>query len=142
MSELKQLEQKLVEISQRIQSLFKENDINSLEVLHRIKDPSAILKRIAHGEYLSDLLALRVLLPTKEDCLNAGRIIYDNYKILEGRFRDYITNPWDDGYQTLHIDFFADPNTVIEIQLRTPDMDTNSKKLINKKGQHYWKKYR
>ena len=73
-------------------------------------------------DQLSDIMAFRVLVPTTDDCYRALGSIHAHYPTVMGRFKDYISTPKRNGYQSLHTGVIGPENHKIEIQLRTPDM--------------------
>ena len=73
-------------------------------------------------DQLSDVMAFRVLVPTTDTCYRALGSIHAHYPTVMGRFKDYISTPKRNGYQSLHTGVIGPENHKIEIQLRTPDM--------------------
>ena len=73
-------------------------------------------------DQLSDIMAFRVLVPTTNDCYTALGNIHARYPTVMGRFKDFISTPKRNGYQSLHTGVIGPENHKIEIQLRTPEM--------------------
>ena len=73
-------------------------------------------------DQLSDIMAFRVLVPMTEDCYCSLGSIHAHYPTVMGRFKDYISTPKRNGYQSLHTGVIGPENHKIEIQLRTPEM--------------------
>ena len=73
-------------------------------------------------DQLSDIMAFRVLVPTTDDCYRALGSIHAHYPTVMGRFKDYVSTPKRNGYQSLHTGVIGPENHKIEIQLRTPEM--------------------
>ena len=69
-----------------------------------------------------DLFALRVLVPEVHDCYTALGVIHGLYHPIPGEFDDYIGNPKDNMYQSLHTAVMYQGNTPLEIQIRTYEM--------------------
>jgi len=67
-------------------------------------------------------MAFRVLVPSSSDCYCALGSIHEAYPTVMGRFKDYISTPKRNGYQSLHTGIIGPENHKIEIQLRTPEM--------------------
>ncbi len=79
-------------------------------------------------ERIKDLIAFRVLVKNVDQCYAALSFIHENWKPVKNRFKDYISNPKPNGYQSLHstvIEVIDEPSTEprsIEIQIRTYEM--------------------
>ena len=81
-------------------------------------------KRNVAFEQLSDIMAFRVVVPTRESCYVALGSVHAAYPMISGRFKDYISTPKANGYQSLHtgVTLRSPRNQKIEVQIRTPDM--------------------
>lgn len=82
-------------------------------------------KLLKHDRDLSkiyDLIALRITVPTIEDCYNVLGIIHSRWKPLPGRIKDYIALPKPNGYQSLHTTVFCLGGKITEFQIRTEEM--------------------
>ncbi|MBP3431349.1 MAG: bifunctional (p)ppGpp synthetase/guanosine-3',5'-bis(diphosphate) 3'-pyrophosphohydrolase [Clostridia bacterium] len=84
-----------------------------------------VKKNITLGK-IYDLVAMRVLVPTVEDCYSVFGKIHAIYKPMQGRVKDYIATPKPNGYQSLHTTIIADNNRPLEIQIRTFEMHKQS----------------
>ncbi|MBT4719497.1 MAG: bifunctional (p)ppGpp synthetase/guanosine-3',5'-bis(diphosphate) 3'-pyrophosphohydrolase, partial [Rhodospirillaceae bacterium] len=73
-------------------------------------------------EQVADIMAFRVLVESAEDCYRALGIIHSAYSSVPGRFKDYISTPKSNGYQSLHTAVIGPAKQRIEIQIRTHDM--------------------
>ena len=73
-------------------------------------------------EQLSDIMAFRVLVETLEDCYRALGVIHASYRMVPERFKDYISTPKANGYQSIHTAVMGPRNQRIEVQIRTHDM--------------------
>ena len=106
------------------------NMLNEHNISHEIKGRSksiySIYKKLGKGKKFSDiydLLALRVLVDTEQECYSALGIIHSKYRPIPKRFKDYVAMPKPNGYQSLHTTVFGIDGYLFEIQLRTHDMD-------------------
>ena len=69
-----------------------------------------------------DFTAIRCIMPTPADCYAALGIIHSRWTPLKGRIKDYISQPKPNGYQSLHTTVFYDRGSIVEFQLRTPEI--------------------
>jgi GTP diphosphokinase / guanosine-3',5'-bis(diphosphate) 3'-diphosphatase len=79
-------------------------------------------KSVSFGE-ISDIYGFRVLVATKEDCYLALCAIHSAWSYVPGRFKDYISVPKPNGYQSLHTAVVGPLGMRAEIQIRTKAMD-------------------
>jgi GTP pyrophosphokinase len=73
-------------------------------------------------EKIYDISAVRVIVPTVEDCYKVLGIVHSAWKPLTGRIKDYISTPKPNGYQSLHTSIFSGDGNIIEVQIRTEEM--------------------
>ena len=71
---------------------------------------------------IHDLMAIRVLVNTREECYNALGIVHGLWHPLPDQFNDYIANPKPNGYQSLHTTVMYEGATSLEVQIRTHEM--------------------
>jgi GTP pyrophosphokinase len=98
----------------------------SVTVSGREKHPYSIWKKMQERhisfEQLTDVMAFRVITTTEDDCYRALGVIHRTYKMVPGRFKDYISTPKRNGYRSLHTTVIHQENARIEVQIRSRDM--------------------
>jgi GTP pyrophosphokinase len=106
--------------------LLKKQGIQVLAVDARAKRYSSLYKKLLKHDMdatkVYDLVALRVIVKTVEDCYAAFGIIHQTWPPLTGRIKDYIARPKPNGYRSLHTTVFCDNNMITEFQIRTKEM--------------------
>lgn len=73
-------------------------------------------------EQLSDIMAFRIVVNTLPECYQVLGILHNEYSLIPGRFKDYISTPKNNGYQSIHTSVMGPLNQRIEIQIRTKEM--------------------
>lgn len=96
------------------------------EITGREKSPYSIWRKMQRKdvafEQLSDIMAFRITVASVEDCYRALGVIHAAYPMVPGRFKDYISTPKPNGYQSLHTGVIGPERHRIEIQIRTSAM--------------------
>ncbi|MBP9821636.1 MAG: bifunctional (p)ppGpp synthetase/guanosine-3',5'-bis(diphosphate) 3'-pyrophosphohydrolase [Candidatus Pacebacteria bacterium] len=127
---LKQRKQLNEQYTQKVyRSLKKEmalQGIKDVKTEYRIKHKFSLWKKLKRKdmdiEKIHDIVALRVLVPTLEDCYRVLGIIHGMWRPLPGRIKDYIALPKPNGYQSLQTTIFTGDGGIAEVQIRTPEM--------------------
>lgn len=110
--------------------LLIDNDID-FEIKGRVKSVYSIYKKLSTGRKWSDIydiLALRIFVNKETDCYTVIGLIHSKYRPVPKRFKDYIANPKENMYQSLHTTVFGDSGDLYEIQVRTYEMDEIAEK--------------
>jgi len=112
-------------ISLQFSSLLNEHKINA-EIIGREKTPFSIWRKVQKKrislEQISDIIGFRVILDNIEDCYKALGIFHNEWNCIPGKFKDYISSPKINKYQSLHTSIIGPNRRPIEIQLRTMQM--------------------
>merc|ERR1719297_275618 len=69
-----------------------------------------------------DLCACRVIVRSKSECYKVLELIHSIWEPVEGKFKDYVKNPKENGYESLHTVVVDEEGRPFEIQIRTADM--------------------
>ena len=129
---VEKLNKKKTERDESVGKMLNEvsNLLNEHNIKHEIKGRSksiySIYNKLNKGkkwEDIYDILALRVLVETEQECYLALGLIHSKYKPVPKRFKDYIAMPKTNLYQSLHTTVFGVDSSLFEIQIRTYDMD-------------------
>lgn len=93
----------------------------------REKRPYAIWRKLERQgisfEDVADIYAFRIILDTPGQCYEALGAIHTHFRCVPGRFRDFISTPKSNGYQSLQTTILGPDNRRVEIQIRTHHMD-------------------
>ena len=107
--------------------LLEQTEIPCLGVLHRVKHTASVWGKMRSKELrleeVPDLFAFRIIVPTEADCYAALSVMHQRYKPVISRFKDYITKPKENGYQSLHTCVTENGGPVFELQIRSIAMD-------------------
>ena len=119
------LEQFMTQMEGRISKRLAEWGINCT-VYHRIKHIYSIYRKMYTQKLelreIFDICALRVIVDSVSDCYNVLGQIHDMFKPVPGKFKDYISTPKPNGYQSVHTTVIGPDAIPFEVQIRTWDM--------------------
>jgi len=97
-----------------------------VEVSGREKHPYSIWRKMTERhvtfEQITDIMAFRVLTESPEDCYKALGVLHQNWQMIPGRFKDYISTPKANGYRSLHTALIYENSMRVEVQIRTREM--------------------
>jgi len=96
------------------------------QVSARLKNPWSIFKKIEQRdialEQLSDIIGFRVIVDSEDDCYRTLGVVHSNWKMVPGRFKDYISVPKYNDYRSIHTTIVGPGSQRAELQIRTHDM--------------------
>ena len=110
-----------------LEELLEANKIENFEIKGRVKNIFSICKKMRNKNLefhqVYDLMALRILVPTVEECYHVLGLVHSQWTPLPKRFKDYIAIPKPNLYQSLHTTIVGLNGKIYEIQIRTYEMD-------------------
>lgn len=96
------------------------------EINGRVKSIYSLHKKLkktnGNIDDIYDLMALRIIVETKEDCYRVLGVLHTLYQPMIARIKDYIAVPKPNGYQSLHTTVLTPAKQIVEFQIRTYDM--------------------
>ena len=120
----------LNDICATIQEHLEQNGIHGATIRHRVKSIYGIYRKMymqnKDFEEIYDIYAVRIIIDTVAECYTALGLIHDMYHPLPNRFKDYISTPKPNGYQSLHTTVIGREAIPFEVQIRTREMDRNA----------------
>ncbi|MDX1490528.1 MAG: bifunctional (p)ppGpp synthetase/guanosine-3',5'-bis(diphosphate) 3'-pyrophosphohydrolase [Pseudohongiellaceae bacterium] len=100
------------------------------EVTGRAKNIYSIWRKMQRKQLdfsqIFDIRALRILVPEVRDCYATLGIVHNLWRVIPNEFDDYIANPKENGYQSLHTAVVGPGQKVLEVQIRTFAMDEDA----------------
>ena len=123
----------VLELKDNITAILKNTNI-PFEITNRVKSVYSIYKKMYLKHYsfdqIYDVMALRIITQTEQNCYEILGYIHANFKPVPGRFKDYIAMPKANMYQSLHTTIVTDSGHIYEIQIRTQAMDETAESGI------------
>ncbi len=109
-----------------VTKLLLKHNIKPISLDARAKRYSSLYKKLLRYDMdvqkIYDLVALRVMVDSVEDCYAVLGIIHQIWVPLPGKIKDYISRPKSNGYRSLHTTVFCVDNRITEFQIRTKEM--------------------
>src|SRR3989338_308161 len=116
----------LTEVRTELEKELKKNKIKFVEIDYRIKHRYSLYKKLLRYDMdidkIYDIVALRVVVNTVEECYRVLGLIHSIWNPLPGRIKDYIAVPKPNGYRSIHTTIFTGLGRVAEIQIKTKEM--------------------
>ena len=84
---------------------------------------SKMIERGKTFEEIYDILAVRIVVDKIEECYLTLGVLHQKFKPIQERFKDFIATPKSNGYQSIHTTVIGPDGKLVEIQIRTEDME-------------------
>jgi len=125
-SHTKKAEETLEKERKILQKKLAETGFRDFTTSYRVKGLYSLYHKLQRKEWnidqIYDLLAMRVIVESVEDCYKVLGIIHELWRPLPKRMKDYIAFPKPNGYQSIHTTVTTPRSTIMEIQIRTEKM--------------------
>lgn len=116
----------LAKIQRELRQELAKKNITQFRTDIRVKGVWSLHQKLKRKDdditQIHDIAALRVILPTVDECYTALGVIHALWKPVPGEFKDYIAFPKPNGYQSLHTTVVTKEAGIVEIQIRTEEM--------------------
>jgi len=115
----------LEEITGTLRGLLADNGIHAEVDSRRKKAWSVFNKMETKGlsfEQLSDIFGFRIIVGTIDECYRALGVVHRKWKMVPGRFKDYISTPKQNDYRSIHTTIVGPSKQRVELQIRTRHM--------------------
>ncbi|MFH1855275.1 MAG: RelA/SpoT family protein [bacterium] len=123
--EIKEREKYLKRITVKLKKILSENKIKH-EINFRAKKWYSLFRKLNKYnddlDKIHDLIAVRIIVNSIEDCYAVLGLIHADWRPLVGKIKDYIALPKPNGYKSIHTTVFADEGQIVEFQVRTKEM--------------------
>lgn len=116
----------LAEVKNSLEKELVKNKVKIVEINYRVKHKYSIWKKLQRRdmdiEKIYDIVALRIVVNSIEECYKVLGIVHSIWRPLPGRIKDYIAVPKPNGYRSIHTTIFTGSGGIAEIQIRTKEM--------------------
>ena len=116
----------LRKIEARLKKSMSAREINGRLVArekHLYSIYSKMKRKKIHLSEIVDVFGVRIVVPDIDTCYRVLGLVHELYKPMPGRFKDFISIPRVNGYQSLHTTLFGPKGMPLEVQIRTEEMD-------------------
>ena len=119
-------EKNLHEVRVELEKELRRNKVKFIEISYRVKHKYSLYKKLLKYNFdlekIHDVVALRVVVDSLEECYRILGIVHSIWRPLPGRIKDYVAVPKPNGYRSLHTTVFTGSGGITEIQIRTKEM--------------------
>jgi GTP pyrophosphokinase len=117
---------RLEKFNRSVQKALAKAGITNAHTEYRVKGVYSLYRKLERKDWdiekVYDLLALRIVVPTVQDCYRVLGVVHGTWRPLPGRIKDYIAFPKPNGYHGIHTTIFTGDGSILEIQIRTESM--------------------
>ena len=121
----------LEETIKDLRRALAEGGIKNFRTESRVKNVHSFASKLSRKDNdidkVHDIFAIRIIVPTTDDCYKTLGIVHSLWRPMIGRVKDYIASPKPNGYRTLHTTIITRHKFIIEIQIRSEEMQKESK---------------
>lgn len=121
---------RLGHMSRTLRKELAKDGVTKVHIDSRVKGLWSLWQKLKRKEgditKVYDIAALRVVVPTVEDCYRVLGLVHHLWQPLPNKIKDYIAFPKPNGYRSLHTTVFAGDGGIVEVQIRTPEMHTEA----------------
>ncbi len=108
-----------------------ESDMRDFSTESRVKNvhsySTKLVRKDNDPDKVYDILAIRVIVPSVDDCYRVLGLVHKIWTPIPGRIKDYIAFPKPNGYRTLHTTVITPQKLIVEVQIRSEEMQQKSK---------------
>ena len=126
----KETQERLDRMARTLRKELAKNSITKIHTDFRVKGLYSLWQKLKRKEgdisKVYDIAAVRVVVPTVEDCYKVLGLVHNLWQPLPNKIKDYIAFPKPNGYRSLHTTVFAGDGGIIEVQIRTPEMHSEA----------------
>lgn len=117
---------RLDKIMKSIKKAFAKEGMRNIRTECRVKGIYSLYKKLQRKDWdmdkVYDIGAVRLIVPSVNDCYRALGVIHGTWRPLPNRIRDYIAFEKPNGYKSLHTTIFTGDGSIVEVQIRTEKM--------------------
>lgn len=114
-----------------LRKALAETGIKNFRTESRIKNAHSFATKLERKDNdidkVYDIFAVRIIVPSLEDCYKTLGVVHSLWRPIPGRVKDYIANPKPNGYRSIHTTILTPQKIILEVQIRSEDMQKESK---------------
>ena len=120
-----ELNKYIEEMKENLIKILTEENIK-FRIKGRVKSIHSLYDKLSKGRKwneIYDILALRIIVEKESECYLTVGLIHGKYRPIPKRFKDYIAQPKENMYQSIHTSVIGPNGNIFEVQIRTEEMD-------------------